>query len=81
MVLEVYCRRQGEREKVEKERGRPWPRGERGEGERERGLESKTGFLDSLNTKVKPKRSKNLNRSTKRRDRNSSIIDNNNKKL
>jgi hypothetical protein len=37
MVLELYCSKQGEREKVERERGLPWPRG----GGRERGLEKR----------------------------------------
>jgi hypothetical protein len=37
MVLELYCRKQGEREKGRKrERGWPWPCGERGEGREKR---------------------------------------------
>jgi hypothetical protein len=37
MVLELYCRKAGEREKVERERDWPWPCGEMGEGrEREK---------------------------------------------
>ena len=37
MVLELYCRiKQGEGEKVERERGRPWSHGERGEGRERR---------------------------------------------
>ena len=36
MVLELYCRKAGEREKVERERDQPWPRGEKGEKEREK---------------------------------------------
>ena len=35
MVLELYCRKAGKREKV-KERDRPWPRGEKEEKEREK---------------------------------------------
>jgi hypothetical protein len=31
MVLELYCRKAGEREKVERERDQPCPRGEKGE--------------------------------------------------
>ena len=38
MVLELYYKKEGEREKVERERGWPWPHGERREG-REGGLE------------------------------------------
>lgn len=38
MVLELYYKKEGEREKIERERGWPWPRGERREG-REGGLE------------------------------------------
>jgi hypothetical protein len=41
MVLELYYRKQGEREKVE--RGRGGRRGGGGGGEREKGLESKKG--------------------------------------
>lgn len=42
MVLELYCRKVGiKREGKKRERGQPWPRGERGKGEREEGLESK----------------------------------------
>jgi hypothetical protein len=42
-VLELYCRKAGERREGRKrERGRPWPCGEREEGrEREGGIESK----------------------------------------
>jgi hypothetical protein len=37
MVLELYCRiKQGEGEKVERERGRPWSHGERREGRERR---------------------------------------------
>jgi hypothetical protein len=42
IVLELYCRKAGRKERREKERGRgwPWPRGERGEGkERKRARE------------------------------------------
>jgi hypothetical protein len=40
MVLEFYCRKAGrKREGRKKERGGPWPPGERGKGEREGGLE------------------------------------------
>jgi hypothetical protein len=41
MILELYCRKAGrKREGRKKERGQPWPRGERREGrEREGGLE------------------------------------------
>jgi hypothetical protein len=38
MVLELYCRKAGgKREdfKKERERDQPWPRGKKGEGERE----------------------------------------------
>ena len=41
VVLELYCRKAGEREKVERGRGQPRPCGERGKKEREGGLESK----------------------------------------
>jgi hypothetical protein len=56
MVLELYCRKVGiKREGKKRERGQPWPRGERGKGEREGGLyrdESKKGesFKSSLGT-------------------------------
>jgi hypothetical protein len=44
MVLELYCRKAwGKRECQKRERGRPWPHGERGKGEREGGLEIKNG--------------------------------------
>ena len=46
MVLELYCRKAGrKREGRKRERGQPWPRGERGEGrERRRARdESKKG--------------------------------------
>jgi hypothetical protein len=36
MVLELCYRKQGERETAERERGQPWPRGERGEGRERR---------------------------------------------
>jgi hypothetical protein len=36
MVLELYYRKAGKIEKVERERDRPWPRGEKGEKEREK---------------------------------------------
>ena len=36
MVLELYCRKAGVREKVERERDWPWPRREKWEKERER---------------------------------------------
>jgi hypothetical protein len=40
MVLELYCRKVGRKERRLKERGQPWPRGERGEGkERKRARE------------------------------------------
>jgi hypothetical protein len=42
MILELYCRKP-ERERRYKEKGWPWPRGERGKGKREGGIESKTG--------------------------------------
>jgi hypothetical protein len=35
VVLELYCRKAG-REKVERERGQPWPCGERGKGKERR---------------------------------------------
>jgi hypothetical protein len=43
LVLELYCRKAGGKERKWKERDRPWPRGEKGEREREREerLESK----------------------------------------
>jgi hypothetical protein len=41
MVLELYCRKAGGKEKVERERDQPWPRGEKGEREREERLESR----------------------------------------
>jgi hypothetical protein len=48
MVLELYCRMAGrKREGKKRERGQPWPCGERGEGEREGGLESKKGEFKS----------------------------------
>jgi hypothetical protein len=41
MVLELYCRKAGgKREGRKRKRGRPWPCGERGKGEREGELES-----------------------------------------
>ena len=44
MVLELYFRKAGrKREGRKRERGWPWPHGERGKGEREGGLESKKG--------------------------------------
>jgi hypothetical protein len=37
MVLELYCRKAGgKREGRKRERGRPWPRGEMGEGRERR---------------------------------------------
>jgi hypothetical protein len=37
MVLELYCRKAGgRREGRKRERGQPWPRGERGEGRERR---------------------------------------------
>jgi hypothetical protein len=42
MVLELYCRKVGEKIKGrERERDQPWPRGEKGKREREERLESK----------------------------------------
>ena len=41
MVLELYCRKAGEREKVERERPAMAKRREGGKGEREERLESK----------------------------------------
>jgi hypothetical protein len=44
MVLELYCRKAGEkREGRKRERGWPWPCRERGRRESEGGLESKKG--------------------------------------
>ena len=43
MVLELYCRKAGEREKGARGRGQPRPCGERGMTERDGVLESKTG--------------------------------------
>ena len=49
MVLELYCRKAlGKRESRKRERGRPWPYGERGEGEREGGLEKRVRRLRAL---------------------------------
>ena len=40
MVLELYCRKAGrKREGRKRERGQPWPRGERGKEGREGGIE------------------------------------------
>lgn len=42
MVLELYCRKTGGKERMWKERDLPWPRGEKGKRrEREESLESK----------------------------------------
>jgi hypothetical protein len=36
MVLELYCRKAGEKREGRKRRGQPWPSGGQGEGEREK---------------------------------------------
>jgi len=38
MVLELYCKKAGRKERMwkERERDRPWPRGEKGEERKER---------------------------------------------
>jgi hypothetical protein len=36
MVLEFYCRKAGRKREGKRERGWPWPRGEKGEKEREK---------------------------------------------
>ena len=53
MVLELYYRKAGgKREGRKRERGWPWPRGERGEGRRRRMARDESKKDESLKSKV-----------------------------